>query len=334
MVGYVILRCRGYLLQNLQSLCIFAGAVLVVALPMAVYFIKTPDQFYARLNTEGILRNGFMQSQMAAGQTYLGVLWQQFSASTAVYVARPATAQFFNSPLPYMTVLASVFFVLGLSYALWRLSDPRYMTLLAWFWSVVILGSTLTMGPPSSQRLLMSTPPLALLVALGLQKSANLLQHSRLISARVGLGLCALVVVLTAGQGTIYYFGDYRWGHYFEDPSNDFSYEVAVKAEALGPNYRMFLLGEPSVFASFGDFMFLAHDERIVDFNTVTATTLAGLPHDSGAFFVAVPSRLDDLRLVQQWVPGGDWQAVARRYQPAQPAYFAYIVPPQIFATP
>jgi hypothetical protein len=208
------------------------------------------------------------------------------------------------------------------------------MTLFAWFWSVVILGSTLTGGPPSSQRLLMSTPPLALLVAIGLQKSASLLQHNRLISARVGLALCALVVVVSAGQGLAFYFGDYRWGHYFEDPSNDFSYEVAVKAASLGTDYRTFLLGDPSVYAEFGDFMYLAHYVHVADFNTVTTETLSALPHDSGAFFVAVPSRVDDLRLIQTWVPGGTWQAVPRRYQPSQTAYFAYLVPPQVFAQP
>ena len=332
LLAYVIWRCRGFARQNVQPLVTFAGAVLVVALPMAFFFMKTPDQFYARLNTEGILRNGFMQSQMAAGQSYLGILWRQFTASTLVYVAAPAPSQFFNSPWPYMTGLAAVFFVLGLSYAIWRLGDPRYMTLLAWFWSVVILGSTLTMGPPSSQRLLMSTPPLALLVAIGLQKSASLLQPSRLLTARVGLALCAVVVAISAAQGISYYFGDYRWGHYFEDPSNDFSYEVAVKAEALGPDYRVYLLGEPSVFAIFGDFMFLAHDEHIVDFNTVTPETLAALPRDGGAFFVAVPGRADDLRRVQQVIPGGDWQVAQRRYQASQTLYFAYVVPPQAFS--
>jgi 4-amino-4-deoxy-L-arabinose transferase-like glycosyltransferase len=334
LLAYVIWRCRGFARRNSQALLIFAGAVLVVALPMAVFFIKTPDQFYARLNTEGILRNGFMQSQMAAGQSYLGILWRQFTASTLVYLAAPATAQFFNSPWPYLTLPAAIFFVLGLSYAIWRLGDPRYMTLVVWFWSVVILGSTLTVGPPSSQRLLMSTPPLALLVAIGLQKSAGLLQHSQLLTARVGLALCAVVVAISAGQGVSYYFGEYRWGHYFEDPSNDFSYEVAVKAEALGPSYRVFLLGEPSVFAIFGDFRFLAHDVRVSDFNTVTPDTLAALPHDSGAFFVAVPARVDDLRLVQQLIPGGDWQVAQRRYQASQTLYFAYVVPPQAFAKP
>ena len=302
---------------------------------MAVYFITTPDQLFARLNSEGILNNGVLQRMVAqTGHSVFGVLLDQFSKSAFVYLSAPALAQFYNSPQPYLTPLAAVFFVLGLAYVIWRLGDPRFMTLLAWFWSVVIFGSTLTDGPPSSQRLLMSAPALALIVALGLRHTANALAQVRLVPARMAAAACALLVTVFAVQGILFYFGAYRTGHYFEDPSNDFSYEVAVKAEALGTDYRTFLLGEPSVFASFGDFGYLASDVQVVDYDTVTPDTFAALPRDKAAFFVAVPSRVDDLRQVQQWLPGGTWQEVPRRYQAPQVDYFAYVVPAQVFARP
>jgi hypothetical protein len=107
-----------------------------------------------------------------------------------------------------------------------------------------------------------------------------------------------------------------------------------LKMRALGPGYRTFLLGAPSVFSPFADFAYLAPDVEIVDYNTVTQDTFAALPRDRGAFFVAVPSRLHDLRLVEQWAPQGTWQTVPRRYQAPEPAYFAYVVPPQAFGQP
>src|SRR5579859_1006275 len=280
-LAYIVLRRPEFLRRQGRSLVLFAGAALVVALPMAAFFMKTPDQFYARLNTEGILGNGFLQRQAAAtGQSYWGVLLDQFSRSTLVYVARPAIAQFFNSPQPYLMSLGAIFFVLGLAYAVWRLEDPRYMTLFAWFWTVVILGSTLTVGPPSSQRLLMTAPPLALMVALGLQKTASLAAHGGLTVPRIGLALAGIVAVVIAAQGLAYYFGPYRTGHYFEDPSNEFSYEVGVKSESLGPTYRVFLLGAPSVYSDFADFGYLAPNIEIIDYNTVTPDTFAALPRD------------------------------------------------------
>jgi hypothetical protein len=332
---YMALRRPAFVRLHARQLLIFGGAVLVVALPMAVYFIKTPDQFFARLNSEGILSNGLLQRQaVQTGQGPLGVLLDQFAKSTFVYVSAPALAQFYNSPQPYLTALAAVFFVLGLAYTIWRLGDPPFMTLFAWFWAVVIFGSTLTIGPPSSQRLLMSAPPLALMVALGLQKSANVLVSARLITARIGLAVCGLLVAVFAVQGISFYFGTYRTGHYFEDPSNDFSYEVSVKADSLGTGFRTFLIGSPTDYAGFGDFGYLASDVQVVDYDTVTTDSFAALPRDKGAFFVAVPSRLADLRQVQQWLPGGTWQEVPRRYQAPQVDYYAYLVPPQVFAKP
>jgi hypothetical protein len=331
---YLELRQPNYVRRHARPLLVFLGAVLVVALPLAVYFIKTPDQFYARLNSEGILSNGVIQR--AAAQNSLGaagVLLDQFAKSTYVYVSAPALAQFYNSPAPYLPAVAAIFFVLGLAYVVWRLGDPRFMTLFAWFWSVVILGSTLTDGPPSNQRLLMSMPAVALMVAFGLQKTASLLERLRL-DRRIGLALCGLLVGVFALQGIGFYFGAYRTGHYFEDPSNDFSYEVSTRAASLGADYRTFMLDAPTDSADFGDFGYLAAHVSVQDYNTVTPDSLAALPHDKGAFFVAIPSRVDDLKLVQQWLPGGTWDTVPRRYQAPQVDYYSYLVPPQVFAKP
>ncbi len=329
---FIALRGWGALRRQLPSLAIFLGALIVTAAPIGVYFYTTPDQFYARLNTEGIINNGYLLRQAAAtGQGVLAVLADQFSRSSLVYLARPALAGFYNSPEPYLPLLGAIFFVLGLGYTFWRLLDPRYMTLAAWFWSVVILGSTMTMGPPSSQRLLMSAPALALLVAVGLERTASLFIRAGLLKPRAAWAACAAVVAVLTVQGLVFYFGPYRQGHYFEDPSNEFSYEVAVVAAQRGPDTRVFLLGDPSVYASFGDFLYLADGVEVTDYNTVTLETLADLPHDKAALFVAVPSRIEDLRLLTQWLPGGEWREVPRRYYPADLAYVVYDVPASIF---
>src|SRR4029079_15677101 len=107
---YMVLRRPAYLRQHGRQLLIFGGAVLVVAFPMAFYFIATPDQFFARLNCEVILNNGVLQRMAAQpGHSAIGVLLDQFSKSAFVYLSAPALAQFYNSPQPYLTPLAAVF---------------------------------------------------------------------------------------------------------------------------------------------------------------------------------------------------------------------------------
>ncbi len=335
LLAYVVLWQRGFLRTHYRHALVYAGALMVVAGPNVAYFSRHFDDFMGRLNAEGILQNGWLQRQSAAlGRSYFSLLLEQFSHSTLVYVATNAPVSFFNSPRPYLPALAAVFFVLGLGIAMWRMFQPRYLLVCGWFWSVVILGSTLTLGPPSSERLIMTAPVAALLVAIGLREVARLATTLRIVTPQTGWIAAVAVVGLISAQGVVFYFGGYRFGHYFEDSSNDFSYEVATYIETLGPGYHVFLLGDPSVYANFADFAYLAPDIQVTDFNSVTANTFAALPHDKGAFFVAVPMRVEDLRLVQQWRPGGMWQAVPRRFQVAQMNYYAYQVPPQFFVTP
>jgi hypothetical protein len=77
----------------------------------------------------------------------------------------------------------------------------------------------------------------------------------------------------------------------------------------------------------FGDFHYLAPEVQVVDFNDLTTESVSALPRDKSAYFVAVPSRLEDLQRVTAWLPGGEWQAVPRRYLAPEIAYFAYQLP-------
>jgi hypothetical protein len=96
----------------------------------------------------------------------------------------------------------------------------------------------------------------------------------------------------------------------------------------------MYLLGEPSVYITFASFRYFAPDLPKEDFNTVTPATLAALPRDQGAFFLAAPSRRADLELVAQQLPGGEWIVKQRRYQPDEVLYYAYQLPPQTVTHP
>lgn len=333
LIGYTAVRhWRAFWPHHVGPALVFAGAALVVAAPMAAYFYRHPDLFYARLNTEGIVQNGFLQRQAeATGKGVVGVLVDQFRESALVYVARPALAGFFNSPQPYLTPIAAVFFAFGLAYAAWRVLDPRYGLLLVWFWSVVILGSAFTIGPPTSQRLLMSAPPLVLLVAIGLLKTVRLAIESRWLPRRLSWALGGLVVIISMAYGLWFYFGPYRGEHYFEIPGNEMSYEIKAYSAPLGADYRMYLLGEPRVYAVFASFDYFAPDMEKWDFNAITAESVAALPRDKGALFVASPEREADLKNIAQWAPGGEWIATARRYQPPEVLYYAYIVSPEKF---
>jgi hypothetical protein len=216
----------------------------------------------------------------------------------------------------------------------WRIKEPRYVTLLAWLFGALASG-TLTDVPPASERLILNSPAVVLLLVVGLTKTLELLRLARLTPAWAGRVLAIGLAAVFGVQGVNFYFGEYLTRHYYENRTNELCYEASREAAALGSDYRMYLTGAgvPEVFAVFADFAYIAPEADVQDFNTVTPETVASLPREHGVFFVVVPSRQADLDLIEQLVPGGRQQEVRRRNYPGEILYLAYVVSPSVFAS-
>ena len=329
-LGYAVIRQRDYFKTHFRHLTIFIFAFLIVAGPGLYVFSLHYDEFLGRTNTEGLLAsNRLQQIATQVGISPSDLLIRQVQLSSAIFFATSGPGQFFDTPKPYLDWWAAVFLFLGMIYVFWNFTQVRYILLLGWFWAPVLLGSALTIGPPSHQRMLSAAPAVALIVAIGLWKFAQPVQLITRIPRPVILTLCLLAAVFTAWQGYNFYFvGEFRTGHYFEDPSNEFSYEVGSYAGKLGPGYRLLILGEPSIYSAFADFHFLTNTTtNVEDFNGVTPEKIDALTHEKGIFFAAIPLQLPELRLVQQRLPGGQWIEVPRHTQEGM-SYYGYILPP------
>jgi len=137
--------------------------------------------------------------------------------------------------------------------------------------------------------------------------------------------MCAISV-----QGIGFYFGEYRQGHFFEDPSEVFSYEVGLAARELGPDYRLMVVGQPVLRSADGNFGYLDQNIEKMDFNKITPETLAALPLVKGFLFAAIPLRRVDLEKIAKWFPGGKWNSVPNRFRPDEISYYTYLVKPEI----
>lgn len=329
-LGYAVIRQRDYLRTHFRHLAIFVLAFFIMAGPGIAVFSAHYDEFMGRANTEGLLAsNRLQQIATQSNISTSDVLTRQFQLSTAIFYASSGPGQFFDTPKPYLDWWAAVFLFLGMFYVFWNFTQVRYIMLLGWFWAPILIGSGLTMGPPSHQRMLSAAPALVLIVAIGLWKFAQSFQLVTRVPKSIMLTICLLAVGFTAWQGYNFYFvGQFRTEHHFEDPSNEFSYEVGLAAGKLGPNYRLLIIGDPSIYSAFADFHFLTNTTTDVeDFNGVTPEAISALTHEKGIFFAAIPLRLNDLKLVQQQLPGGKWIEVARHTQEGV-SYYAYILPP------
>lgn len=324
--GFAALTQRGFLRAQWRNLLILLVAALLTVAPLFGTYQSNPE-FNQRINSVGLLQGNRLQEEIEfTGLNPAQILIAQFFKSSLPFIISEGAFNFFSSPRPYFTPLAAVFLMLGLTVAVWKLRDLRLLTLLAWFFAPIVLGSALTVGPPSHQRMLGSAPAAALLVALGLVTVLQSLGGVNQLLRRLWPIFLVTILLFTGYRDLTFYFVEYRAGHYFEDLSNEITYESRVLIRSLEGQGRMWLIGAPMTMVHFGNFGYFNPDVEKYDFNEITPEALANLPKDQDALFLAIPYREPDLRRIAEWLPGGEWIAENRRNQPEYPLYFAYKV--------
>ncbi|HEX5809765.1 MAG TPA: glycosyltransferase family 39 protein [Anaerolineales bacterium] len=326
---FVIVRQRGYLRSHWRQLLAFAIAVVISVAPLALFFARHPDIFIGRLGQEGILFNGWLAQQATlTGKSVWEILYNQFTRTVMVFIASPAPGNFFNSPQPYLTLLGSILFVLGMGYSLAYFLEPRYFTLLVWFWAVILFGGILTLNPPANTRMLMTAPVVALLMALGASKILEYLQRFRILPGRLVIPVLVVIVLSITYQNAKFYMVDYRKGAYFADANGEYAMELGLMAKQRGADLDIFVLGAPRIFSGFPTLAFLAPENPRSDLAAENIETLE-LPAGREVGFFAIPENRPQLEQIAQKFPGGESGLVYRRTVPNEVLFEYYILPPQ-----
>jgi 4-amino-4-deoxy-L-arabinose transferase-like glycosyltransferase len=323
---YTVIRQRGYFRTHFLHLGVFLFSAILAITPLADYFIHHPDIFMTRLGQENIFTNHWLVNEAnRTGVSITSILWKQFTDTILVYISQPAIGNFFNSSQPYLSVLGSIFFVFGMAYALVKISEPRMILILFWFWSVVFLGGVLTLSPPANTRLLMTSPVVAILLVLGITQFFGTLSRIKLVSPRWQTLISVGLVVILGIQNITYYFGVYRNQNYFQDATGEFAEKFGLELKELGSDYDYYLLGQPRIFAAFPTTVFLCPENKMYDLTHDTIDILV-LTEGKSNVFVAIPENRSDLERIEEKYPGGTWEEVGRRYKD-EVLYYAYILP-------
>lgn len=325
---FVIIRQRGYLFSHWRHLLSFAFGLLLSIAPQAAFFARHPDIFLGRLGQEGIIFNGWLARRaMETGQSQLDILIDQFTRTTMVFIASPAPGNFFNSPEPYLTILGSILFLLGMGYALAHLFETKYFILLVWFWAVIFLGGVLTLNPPANTRLLMSTPPVAIYMGLGAFKILEYLQKFRIVPERTALSVFLAAVLIISYQNIEFYMGEYRRNMYFENANGEFAMETGLMANDLRDIYTLYYLGSPRIFSGFPTIPFLTPQYPRFDLTAESLAELTLTPDQKVAFF-ATPENRPLIDEISQKFPGGERGLIYRKPRPHEILFEYYILAP------
>lgn len=291
---------------KLWSLVLMFLAFVVTAAPMLGFALAHPDDWNARVNQVGIIQSGWLAREPAlSGKGTLQILGEQFLRAAGAFHVFPDRTAWYDADRPLLGFVSGVFALLGMAWAVAHLLDRRYFVVLLWFWSVIIAGGMLTESPPSSQRLVIAIPAVALLVAIGLEQVVCLVRRVLDLDRRWGDLALGLLVLAVALGNVRFYFVEYSPSRRYGSENGETATMIGHYLQELGESERVYLFGAPSIYWKFGTMSFLAPD--VVGQDVVEPLDAPPDFADGGdkAVFIFLPGRKDEVAWVQQAFPDG-----------------------------
>jgi 4-amino-4-deoxy-L-arabinose transferase-like glycosyltransferase len=306
-VGFVWLQRRWQLSRLGRHLVLLVIALLVVAGPMLGYAQSHPNEWNARVNQVGIIQSGWLETEPGlTGKSTAQILTEQFLKSAGAFHVFTDRTVWYGADRPLLGFLAGAFALFGMAWAVAHWRDRGYFLVLFWFWSVIVSGGMLTESPPSSQRLVIAIPAVALLVAFGLEQSVCLV--GRLLgSGRRWQSLAmGLLVAVLAVSSIRFYFVEYTPTRRYGSENGETATMMGYYLREMDEGTQAYLFGPRRIYYQFGTMPFLAphvEGENVVE-------PLSGPPDFEleggvGTVFLFLPERLGEMDWVQQAFPGG-----------------------------
>jgi 4-amino-4-deoxy-L-arabinose transferase-like glycosyltransferase len=279
---------------------------MVVAAPQLLNYAANPSIFAEGFDRVSIFASGWLRrEQEITGRSASSLLLQQFWKSVSAFHYTLDPTFWYRAEIPLLDSVSGVLMVLGLIWCTARCSWPSNGLLLLWFWSALITGWVITENPPSSQRMVIVTPALAMLVALGLDRLLWFGRHvfdSRRALRHVVVGFLLVAIV---GLNLGYYFLYYTPSRVYGNPTAEITTRLARYLSRQDDDYVVYLHGPPFVYWDFGTLRFMARGIAGVDVPPLGDGPAPELDLSRGARFVFHPARVDELKIVRTRYPGG-----------------------------
>ncbi len=307
-----------------------AGALaFIVALPQMVYYRSNPTVFMDRARNLGILdsQTGWLAQESArTGMSEGEILRDRVVQALLSFNYGVDKSGSYRPERPLLNFGMSILFVLGLFITIARLRQFQYGALLAWVIVPVIFGGALLLESPSSHRLIIAAPALALLAAITLIDVAQLAARHSPLATRPLIALLAIAAFL-AILDISFYFGTYRQQHTFADRNTEIADNVADYLNNLdGETWTAYFYGPPSMYINFPTIPFLAEGfhagDNLYDVNAPD-DELAPAAAANRAF-IFLPERAGEIERTRALYPNGRLQTFPGFH--ADPLFYVYEV--------
>jgi 4-amino-4-deoxy-L-arabinose transferase-like glycosyltransferase len=310
---------RGFWGRHRRELALMLLTALMVASPLFLHYVTHPGNFSARFNQVSFFK--WLDAELqrpghdSAFVLVVRQIWRSFSAFN--HTLDPTF--WYRAQIPLLDFVSGILFILGLVLAInrWRRAGVRLVLL--WFALAIAFGWVLTENPPSSMRMVIVAPAVAILVGIGLDGllvlAHRVLRGTRRRWNQVGVAILAIIAVLNVH----YYFVRYTPSRVYGNPTAETATvlarhlrEWAQPAQRTGQSGVdapfVYFYGPPFMYYGFGTIQFIARDIPGMDvpprdqdpdfYPLVTGPSL----------FVVLRERLDELDAIESLYPNGKLQ--------------------------
>ncbi|MBI9049055.1 MAG: glycosyltransferase family 39 protein [Anaerolineaceae bacterium] len=310
--------------SNFINLCIFIGALLISALPMIYWAISNPITFNARAYQMGVFQSGWLITESAkTGFSQLRLFLILFKQAFLTTIYYPSYG-FHNSNLPMLDKFSSPFFIAGLIYSLLHTRDDRYLLLNGWFWSGILVGGALVILPSfNAYRILIIFPVICLFCGIGVDKLLEILSSMLKQKTPIPVMISTLIVIAFTFSNIHAYFITYGPTCQYGSINTRLASQVAAYVADLDPVYTPVLLTAPRL---------KAHTHLTMDFVTPGIEYLEfidpikTMPDELNArtayVFFFIPSRSNELDILQKAFPNGEHDQITDCGKPVLSVYF------------
>ncbi len=299
--------------RHWRHILAMAGAALLTALPLLLFFWRYPYYFVFRIAYVANKGKGAVEGKpwmtwlLNVGRVLRGLLWQ---GETHLRHNLPGR--------PFLDPVQAVLFLLGLVNSLRQIVQPRVQFLLIWL-GVMLLPSILSGDAPHFGRLSGAAAPLAIVVALG--ADWLYIKMREILSDRVGMNkgssLAGLFILLLFGVSALWTGVDY-FGRYAQHPqlAADFylaDWQMGQYAQENGADGRLYLSPTQEELATI---LFALEDvDRLRNYNGQDGLIPAGIPGET-ALYLLRPGDERSFDALRSYFPNGVEGAAGEGYVP------------------
>jgi hypothetical protein len=204
---------------------------------MLAYAIRNFSAFSGRANIVTLWTPRVWQHEMATYQatSAIQVLWQQTWRTFLTLHLTGDGSPHFAFPVPMVSSLTALLFILGLGYSLSRIKSIKYFSILAWIFLTFIFGGVLTADPPYWPHLNIALPAIILIAAVGAKSLADKIT---IVFGQAGYKIYSLVLV-----SIIIITGITNWQVYYAYVKNNAGPRLRISRylTSLPPGYTVYM---------------------------------------------------------------------------------------------